>query len=100
VPRRPVVLATEAEREAHEAFLWYAARDPRVADRFEAQVLAAFDRIAEAPEQGPEIEPGVRRLVLHRFPYGLLYAVEPDRILVLTVMHLRRRPGYWRGRGP
>jgi plasmid stabilization system protein ParE len=99
VPRRPVVLATEAEREAHEAFLWYAARDPTVADRFEAQVLAAFDRLAEAPEQGPEIEPGVRRLVLHRFPYGLLYTVEPDRILVLTVMHLRRRPGYWRGRG-
>jgi plasmid stabilization system protein ParE len=46
VPRRPVVLATEAEREAHEAFQWYAARDPRVADRFEAQVISAFDRIA------------------------------------------------------
>jgi plasmid stabilization system protein ParE len=100
VPRRPVVLATEAEREAHEAFLWYAARDPKVADRFEAQVISAFDRIAEAPEQGPEIEPGIRRLLLHRFPYGLLYSIEDDRILVLTVMHLCRRPGYWRGRSP
>ncbi|AUX43028.1 uncharacterized protein SOCE26_044680 [Sorangium cellulosum] len=62
-------------------------------------MLAAVDRIAEAPEQGPELEPGVRRLTLQRFPYGLLYVVEPDRILVLAVMHLRRRPGYWRGRG-
>jgi plasmid stabilization system protein ParE len=62
-------------------------------------VLGAFDRIAEAPEQGPEIEPGIRRMLLQRFPYGLLYAVEPERILVLTVMHLRRCPGYWRGRG-
>ncbi|AUX23813.1 uncharacterized protein SOCEGT47_043430 [Sorangium cellulosum] len=62
-------------------------------------MLGAFDRIAETPEQGPEIEPGIRRMLLQRFPYGLLYAVEPERILVLTVMHLRRRPGYWRGRG-
>ncbi|WP_437641105.1 type II toxin-antitoxin system RelE/ParE family toxin [Sorangium sp. So ce854] len=100
MPRLPLVLATGAEREASEAFLWYAARDPSVAERFEAQVLEAFDRIAEAPEQGPEIEPGVRRLLLHRFPYGVLYAVEPDRILVLAVMHLRRRPGSWRGRRP
>ncbi|WP_437840874.1 type II toxin-antitoxin system RelE/ParE family toxin [Sorangium sp. So ce1153] len=100
MPRRPVVLAIEAEREAHEAFLWYAARAPNVADRFEAQVIAAFGRIAEAPEQGPEIEPGVRRQVLQQFPYGLLYVVEPDRILVLAVMHMRRRPGVWRGRGP
>ncbi|WP_437737907.1 type II toxin-antitoxin system RelE/ParE family toxin [Sorangium sp. So ce1335] len=99
VPRRLLVLATEAEREAHEAFLWYAARDPNVAERFEAQVLAAFDRIADAPEQGLEIDPGVRRLLLQRFPYGLLYAVEPDRIVVLAVMHLRRRPGSWRSRG-
>ncbi|WP_437994134.1 type II toxin-antitoxin system RelE/ParE family toxin [Sorangium sp. So ce145] len=99
MPRRPVVLATEAEREAREAFLWYAARDPRVADRFEAQVLTVFSRIAEAPEQGLEIEPGIRRMLLHRFPYGLLYAVEPDRLIVLAVMHLRRRPGNWRGRG-
>ncbi|WP_437319543.1 type II toxin-antitoxin system RelE/ParE family toxin [Sorangium sp. So ce385] len=98
--RRPVVLANEAESEARDAFLWYEARDPRVADRFEAQVLAALDRIAEAPEQGSEIELGVRRLILHQFPYGLLYSVEPDRILVLAVMHLRRRPRYWRGRGP
>ncbi|WP_437337320.1 type II toxin-antitoxin system RelE/ParE family toxin [Sorangium sp. So ce394] len=98
--RRPVVLANEAESEARDAFLWYEERDPRVADRFAAQVLAALDRIAEAAEQGPEVELGVRRLILHQFPYGLLYSVEPDRILVLAVMHLRRRPRYWRGRGP
>lgn len=96
--RRPIAFATEAELEAREAFLWYEARNPRSANRFEAQVVAALDRIAEAPEQGPEIEPGIRRMLLHRFPYALLYAIESDRILVLAVMHLRRRPGYWRGR--
>lgn len=29
---------------------------------------------------------------------GLLYRVEPERIYIVAVMHLRRRPGYWRYR--
>jgi plasmid stabilization system protein ParE len=97
--RRVLVFAPEAEREAHEAFRWYRERDEQAGARFEAELLAIFDRISEVPEQGPEIERGVRRLLLHRFPYGVLYAIEPERVFVLAVMHLRRRPGCWRGRG-
>ncbi|WP_437650338.1 hypothetical protein [Sorangium sp. So ce362] len=41
----------------------------------------------------------MRRLLLQRFPYGVLYAVELKRVFVLAVTHRRRRPGYWRGRG-
>ena len=40
----------------------------------------------------------MRRRMLNRFPYGLLYAVEADRIIVVAVMHLHRRPGYWKDR--
>jgi toxin ParE1/3/4 len=98
VVRRALDFAPEAEHEAHEAYLWYWKRNEQAGDRFEASLVAALDSIAEAPEQGPEVEAGVRRLLLRRFPYGVLYAVEPDRILILAVMHLRRRPGYWRGR--
>jgi plasmid stabilization system protein ParE len=99
VTRRALSFAPEAEREAHEAFRWYWERDEQAGARFEAELSAVFNRIAESPEQGPQIERGVRRLLLHHFPYGVLYAVEPERVLVLAVMHLRRRPGYWRGRG-
>ncbi|WP_437649054.1 type II toxin-antitoxin system RelE/ParE family toxin [Sorangium sp. So ce362] len=97
--RRVLSLAPEAEREAHEAFRWYRDRDERAGVRFEAELLAALDRITETPEQGPEIERGVLRMLLHRFPYGVLYAIEPEHVLVLAVMHLRRRPSSWRGRG-
>jgi hypothetical protein len=33
------------------------------------------------------------------FPYGLLYRAEPERIFVVAVAHVHRRPGYWRRRG-
>lgn len=67
--------------------------------RFEAALTAAFERIAETPEQGPMLEAGVRRLLVETFPSGVLYAVEPERVVMLAVMHLHRRPGYGRGRG-
>ncbi|WP_438035632.1 type II toxin-antitoxin system RelE/ParE family toxin [Sorangium sp. So ce204] len=97
--RRTLSFAPEAEREAHEAFRWYRERDERAGARFEGELLAAIDRITETSEQGPEIEQGVRRMLLHRFPYGVLYAIASEHVLVLAVMHLRRRPGSWRGRG-
>jgi plasmid stabilization system protein ParE len=88
----------EAEQEAHEAFRWYWQRDPEAGDRFERIFVQAIVGIAEAPRQDREIEPGVRRRLLPPFPYAVLYQVEPTSVLVLTVMHTRRRPGYWRRR--
>ena len=40
----------------------------------------------------------VRRCLVHRFPYGVLYSVEPEGISILAVMHLRRDPDYWKQR--
>jgi hypothetical protein len=35
---------------------------------------------------------------VHRFPYGLLYRVDPEEVIVLAVAHLHRHPTYWVGR--
>ena len=42
-----------------------------------------------------EIEPGIRRVLVHRFPFAVLYAGNGDGLFVLAVMHLRREPNYW-----
>jgi hypothetical protein len=54
--------------------------------------------IGERPLAWTEIDPGVRRAVLRRFPYSLIYAVEPDEVLILAVSHHRRprTPKSWR----
>lgn len=70
-----------------------------LAERFIDEVERGMGLIAESPELHAEIEPGVRRVVLQGFPYALIYAVEPDRVFVLAVMHHKRVPGYWRARG-
>ena len=55
------------------------------------------DLIAQDPLRWVEIEPGVRRVLLHNFPYALLYTIERRRVVVLVVKHHKRHPDYWRG---
>ena len=57
-----------------------------------------LDQILEHPLVWTEIEPGIRRAVLHRFPYCVFYGLEPERIEVFAVLHHSRDPANWPGR--
>ena len=37
-------------------------------------------------------------VLVPRFPYGVIYCLEADRMRVVAVANLYRRPGYWRAR--
>lgn len=93
-----VVLTAEAREELREATRWYAERSKRAARRFVTAYKHARGLIEEAPERWAELEPGVRRVVLHKFPYSLLFAIEADVVVVLAVKHDKRHPDYWRER--
>jgi len=62
------------------------------------EVLQTGGRIAEHPEAWSLISGRIRRCLLNRFPFALLFRIEQELIYVLAVMHLRREPNYWRKR--
>jgi toxin ParE1/3/4 len=88
----------EALDEYREATLYYADRDPALALRFVEAVEDAIRRIVEAPERWRVLEEDVRRCLTRVFPYGVLYTIEREFILVVAVMHCSREPGYWKRR--
>jgi plasmid stabilization system protein ParE len=88
----------EALEEYEEAALYYAERDPGLALRFIETVEEAIRRILEAPTRWRVIDEDVRRFLTRVFPYGILYTVEPDFVLIVAVMHCSREPGYWKQR--
>jgi len=59
-----------------------------------------IDDIASAPERGPAspMDPETRRRVLRRFPYVIFYRATADVVTIAAVAHMKRMPGYWRGR--
>jgi toxin ParE1/3/4 len=61
-------------------------------------VEAATVHIQQHPESSPIIAEDVRRKVLRKFPYSIMYAIKPDRIRILAIANQKRRPFYWRGR--
>ena len=47
------------------------------------------------PFAATEIEPDIRRCLLDRFPYALIYGIEGEMILLIAVAHTRRDLHYW-----
>lgn len=89
----------EAEEEFIEAAAYYERQIIGLGERFGEEVRQVVERLLEYPELGPPIDAALRRLVLPRFPYVLIYSVTSDLLRVIAVAHAHRRPGYWRTRG-
>ena len=87
-----------ALEEYREAALWYAEREPQVAQNFVASVEEAIARIVEAPQRWRVVDEDVRRCLTRVFPFGILYTIEDDFLLIVAVMHFSRAPGYWKSR--
>jgi hypothetical protein len=87
-----------AELELDEAVAYYNGQQFGLGEEFAIEVSRAGDRILAHPHAWQQLEDGARRCRLNRFPYGLVYVVEDELILVLAVMFLRRDPTYWRDR--
>ena len=88
----------EAELELIEAAVHYELQVPGLGTRLEAEIRRATDLLLEHPEIGSPADPNLRKFVLNRFPFVLIYSVTPDVLRIEVVAHQSRLPGYWRSR--
>lgn len=88
----------EAEEEFEAAVAWYEERETGLGLDFATELREAIRRAVAMPLGWPEMEGSIRRVLVHRFPYAVLYSPGDAGIYILAVMHLRRKPGYWRER--
>ena len=87
-----------AKVELNEAAQYYERDSPGLGAAFVTEAERCTAAILEHPEASPIVTGAIRRRLLRRFPYGLLYRIRPEQIRILAVMNLKRRPGYWVGR--
>ena len=88
----------EAEKELNEAIDYYEDIEPGLGYDFALEVRSAIGRLVDFPKAWAVLDGDVRRSLVKRFPYGVLYSEEKDGIFIVAVMHLHRRPGYWKPR--
>jgi plasmid stabilization system protein ParE len=95
-----VVLHAGAVADLTAAGDWYEAQLSGLGLDLADEVQRALDVIAASPTTWPlwpgvPESTGVRRFLLTGFPFAVAYLIEADRVVVLAVAHLRRRPAYW-----
>ena len=93
-----VEFAAAAEHELDEAVAYFEMQRAGLGLVFVSEVAAAVSRIEQYPHAWQSLADDTRRCLLRRFEYGLIYRVRGDVATIYAVMHLRRRPTYWRSR--
>lgn len=88
----------EAEEEFIDSIIYYEACEPALGIEFAREVQNCIQNVLTYPTMWPVYEDDVRRSLVHRFPYAVLYSIELTGIFILAVMHLHRDPDYWRHR--
>jgi plasmid stabilization system protein ParE len=87
-----------AEAELNEAIDYYESVQPGLGVDLADEAQQAIVRAAKYPRAWSIIRKPVRRSLVKRFPYGILYVEHRDSIFILAVMNLHREPDYWANR--
>jgi hypothetical protein len=88
----------EAEIEFNKAIDYYTEIEEELGYDFAVEVYEAIKRSISFPKAWPIIEGDIRRSLVKRFPYGVLYSGENNDIFILAIMNLHRHPDYWKHR--
>lgn len=86
------------EQEVDNAYFWYESQVPGLGEDFLHELDNGLVSIQTMPKAWARVAPGFRRYLLQKFPYGIIYQLNQQSIVVIAVMHMNRKPGYWKNR--
>lgn len=92
---RKVIFHEMAEAELNDAAHFYESEVNGLGLVFLDEAEKALQQIQKYPESAPLILKVIRRKLLHRFPYSIMYSYNDDTIRILAVANQKRRPLYW-----
>ncbi len=95
---KEVLFHPEAEEEMMTSSLFYETRMKGLGYKFLKEIERSIKLISASPETWPAFFEDIKRFLLRRFPFCLLYEIHDDYIYIIAVMHLHREPFDWKGR--
>ena len=88
----------DAADEFEEAVVYYEDCQTGLGKQLSQEIDAAIQLILAFPNAWTTLENEIKRILIRRFPFGLLYILRNDEIYILAVMNLNRNPSYWKKR--
>ena len=93
-----VTFDPDARTEFLAAIEYYEECQLGLGRRFRLLVESAMYSICENPFRYRVLHAPFRRCLLQKFPYSIVFSIEPEHILIIAVAHAKRKPGYWHER--
>lgn len=93
-----VVFHPLAELELIEAAKFYERRALGLGADLIREVERTLAQVVADPGAGSAVVGTIRRRLVRRFPFAILYQLTDDDLFIVALMHLHRRPGYWKRR--
>lgn len=87
-----------ADAEFVEAIAYYNLQSEGLGYEFAVEIKRAMERILQYPKAWTPLSKRTRRCRTNRFPYGLIYQIRSDLILVVAVQNLHQHPDSWKSR--
>src|ERR1044071_2254863 len=91
-------ISPEADAELTEAREWYSHHRKDLDLEFMQAIDDALSRVANNPRAFPIVYRTLRRIVVRRFPFAILFEVAVDEVEVVAIFHSRRDPQIWKSR--
>ena len=88
----------EAADEYEEAIAYYEDCQTGLGKQLSQEIDASIKLILAFPKAWTILDGEIKRILIRRFPFGLLYILRNDEIYILAVMNLNRKPNYWKKR--
>ena len=86
-----IVFSPEARPEFADAARWYAIEaGPQRAADFRHAVHRTLALLAEHPSMGAPAASNTRRIVVHHYPYSIIYRASAESLRILAVAHQSR----------
>jgi plasmid stabilization system protein ParE len=90
-----LIIRPRARLQIAEAIDWYDTQAAGRGDDFLNAIEEGINSIGRNPYQYQALRGELRRAVLRRFPYLIIYAISRDEVVVLRCVHARRDPRRW-----
>ena len=92
-----IILTEEAEKDLDDAYQWYEEQETGLGKEFIRCIDTKIAEIKRFPLHHQVVQSEqVRRALIKRFPFSIYFVKEKALITILTILHQKKRPDFWK----
>lgn len=95
MPIPDIVFSEYAKLEMEDAATYYQLQLDGLGATFKKEIKLSLQRILKYPTAWSVERGEIRKYLLHRFPFKILYSIEKDHLFIIAIAHQHQKPNYW-----